>query len=112
MQEDSEDQASLLARKTLHLRVFPEGTKPMHLSIKDVGGEILVVPQFTLAADLQKGNRPSFHLAKEPEGATHLFEFYVSRLEDEISVRKGVFGANMQVNLVNDGPVTILLSSA
>ena len=107
--DDQEDQTIELAEKTLKLRIFADATKPMNRSIVDVQGEALVVPQFTLAADTRKGNRPSFHLAKDPATAEHLYLAYTDQLRQQIPVQTGVFGASMQVHLVNDGPVTLLL---
>lgn len=110
MRGDTEAQATELAQKTLKLRIFADAEKPMNRSVQDVSGETLVVPQFTLAAETKKGNRPSFHLAENPAHAEHLYDVYVDRLRESVPVSTGVFGANMQVQLVNDGPVTLLLS--
>ncbi|HEX7037616.1 MAG TPA: D-aminoacyl-tRNA deacylase [Pseudomonadales bacterium] len=108
--KDSEAEARWLAAKTAALRVFPDADKPMNRSVKDVDGEILVVSQFTLAADTSRGNRPGFSTAAPPEQAERLYEAYLSFLRDEHPrVATGVFGADMQVALVNDGPVTFLL---
>ena len=112
MRGDTEAEAVELAQKTLKLRIFADAEKPMNRSVQDVSGETLVVPQFTLAAETKKGNRPSFHLAENPTGAKLLYEVYVDRLKESVRVSTGVFGANMQVELVNDGPVTLLLSPA
>jgi len=109
MVDDSEAIAVHLAEKTLKLRIFTDGQKAMNRSVLDVKGEALVVPQFTLVADTRRGNRPSFHLAEEPKRAEHLYEVFVARLREEISVSTGVFGADMKVELVNDGPVTLVL---
>jgi D-tyrosyl-tRNA(Tyr) deacylase len=107
---DIEDQAIWLARKTLSLRVFPDESKPMNRSIIDVGGEILVVSQFTLAADTSRGNRPGFSDAAEPARAEPLYLRYVAELREICpNVQTGTFGVNMQVGLLNDGPVTIVL---
>ena len=112
MRGDTEAEAVELAQKTLKLRIFADAEKPMNRSVQDVSGETLVVPQFTLAAETKKGNRPSFHLAENPAEAEHLYDVYVDRLKESVPVSTGVFGANMQVELVNDGPVTLLLSPA
>lgn len=112
MRGDTEAEAVELAQKTLKLRIFADAEKPMNRSVQDVSGETLVVPQFTLAAETKKGNRPSFHLAEDPVQAEHLYDVYVDRLKESVPVNTGVFGANMQVELVNDGPVTLLLSPA
>ena len=107
---DTEAEAELLARKTANLRVFCDENDKMNLSILDVGGEILAISQFTLLADVKKGNRPSFINAMEPNRANELYEYFCEKLRAEgiEKVDQGVFGADMQVSLVNDGPVTII----
>ena len=112
-QGDTADDALILAKKTASLRVFSDSDGKMNRSIADVGGEILAVSQFTLCADVKKGNRPSFTGALEPEKAKELYEIYCKELE-KLGVRKvatGIFGADMKVSLVNDGPVTILFDT-
>lgn len=112
-QGDTADDALILAKKTVSLRVFSDSDGKMNRSIADVGGEILAVSQFTLCADVKKGNRPSFTGALEPEKAKELYEIYCKELE-KLGVRKvatGIFGADMKVSLVNDGPVTILFDT-
>lgn len=107
---DTEAEAELLARKTANLRIFCDEDDKMNLSILDVEGEILAISQFTLLADVKKGNRPSFINAMEPDRANELYKLYCEKLR-EAGVKKvdeGVFGADMQVSLVNDGPVTII----
>lgn len=107
---DGVAEAQWLADKTLGLRIFADAHKPMNRSVVEVGGAILVVSQFTLAGDLRKGKRPSFTSAAPPEQAKHLYERYVAGLQAAgLEVQTGRFGANMQVALVNDGPVTFLL---
>lgn len=107
---DGTAEAQWLADKTLGLRIFADAQKPMNRSVVEVGGAILVVSQFTLAGDLRKGKRPSFTSAAPPEQAKHLYERYVAGLlAAGLEVQTGRFGANMQVALVNDGPVTFLL---
>lgn len=111
---DAEANALRLADKVLAARIFPgegeEADKPMHRSVLDVGGDILVVSQFTLAADTRKGNRPSFTPAAPPDIAEPLYERFVTALRTKADlVATGRFGADMQVGLVNDGPVTLLL---
>lgn len=107
---DTSETATRLANKTASLRIFPSDRKPMDRSVVDTGGSILVVSQFTLAADVSKGNRPSFSHAAEPGEAEALVNRFVDVLREQISfVATGQFGANMQVDLLNDGPVTLLL---
>ena len=110
LRDDTEAQAERLAAKTLALRIFADASKPMNRSVMDVGGSVLVVSQFTLAADTSRGNRPGFGYAAEPKRARALYEHYVAAIRERWpQVATGVFGADMQVSLVNDGPVTILL---
>lgn len=106
---DTEKQADLLARKTASLRVFEDENGKMNLSVLDVDGEILAISQFTLCADVKKGNRPSFTPSEESVRANELYELYCEKLKEYgvKRVDKGVFGADMKVSLVNDGPVTI-----
>ncbi|MYD43493.1 MAG: D-tyrosyl-tRNA(Tyr) deacylase [Gammaproteobacteria bacterium] len=107
---DSEVQADWLAKKTSSLRIFPSDDKEMDLSVSDIGGSVLVISQFTLAADIRKGNRPNFSNAAEPELAAPLVARFVTTLQNYVTdVCEGEFGANMQVSLTNDGPVTMLL---
>ncbi len=106
---DDEARASWLAEKTLGLRIFPDDDKPMNRSVADIGGEILVVSQFTLAADTSRGRRPGFSSAAEPAEAERLYEFFLAELRRSMPIQSGVFGADMKVSLVNDGPVTFLL---
>jgi D-tyrosyl-tRNA(Tyr) deacylase len=109
---DDEHIARRLAEKTVELRIFPGVAKPMNRSVEDVGGEVLVVPQFTLAADTRRGRRPSFTGAAPPEQARELYETYARAIEQRLGhVAMGEFGADLQVALVNDGPVTILLDT-
>ena len=109
---DTAETAGKLAGKTARLRVFNDQAGLMNLALADVGGEVLAVSQFTLYADARKGNRPSFVAAAAPDVGEAVYEAYVAALRAEgIPVRTGVFGAHMQVELVNDGPVTILLES-
>ncbi|HAS83748.1 MAG TPA: D-tyrosyl-tRNA(Tyr) deacylase [Verrucomicrobia bacterium] len=106
--------AVALARKTAMLRIFVDGEGRMNRSVLDIGGEALVISQFTLYADTRKGNRPSFIRAAEPSLANDLYLAYIAALAEQIGkdrVQTGRFGADMQVELLNDGPVTIELSS-
>mgnify|MGYP003307082938 CR=1 FL=1 len=107
---DTEKQADFLMKKISALRVFEDENGKMNLSVKDVGGEVLLVSQFTLYGDATKGNRPSYTLAERPEKAEPLYEYAVNALkEQDVVVKKGVFGADMKISQLNDGPVTILL---
>ena len=105
--------ADLLARKITALRIFEDDAGKMNLAVHDVGGAVLAISQFTLAADLRKGNRPSFIRAAPPEVAEPLYEQFCTRLRAAgLTVATGRFGAHMAVRLINDGPVTIWLDSA
>lgn len=107
---DNKEQADFLAEKLCNLRVFSDENDKMNLSIKDIDGELLVVSQFTLYADCKKGNRPSFINAAPPEEANELYEYFMDKCKNLVkNVQKGIFGADMKVSLLNDGPVTIIL---
>jgi D-aminoacyl-tRNA deacylase len=107
---DDETTAKRLLERLLGYRVFPDAEEKMNLSLSDIGGELLLVPQFTLAADTHKGTRPSFSSAASPELGASLFEYFVAAArESRLKVARGVFGADMKVSLVNDGPVTFWL---
>jgi D-tyrosyl-tRNA(Tyr) deacylase len=109
---DTEKQAAYLAEKIVHLRVFEDEEGRLNRSLIEVGGEMLVVSQFTLLADCRRGRRPSFTEAAEPELATRLYEHFVRQTADlGISVQTGRFRALMAVSLVNDGPVTLVIDS-
>lgn len=108
--EDTERDCEKLAQKLINLRIFADENGKTNLSIKDVGGELLIISQFTLYADCRKGNRPGFINAKEPVEAERLYEFFCTLCEREVTtVERGIFGADMRVELVNDGPFTIVL---
>ena len=107
---DGEDQTSFLADKTLNLRIFPDDNGKMNFSCVDIGGDILVVSQFTLAGDCSRGRRPGFDRAADPDTARTLYEGYVELLKRSgLKVALGRFAADMKVQSVNDGPVTFLL---
>ena len=107
---DTDEKAVKLAAKLLKFRVFPDEAGKMNRSVKDVAGELLLVSQFTLAADTASGNRPSFSPAADPETGRRLYEFFVDEVRKSgLKTETGVFGAHMQVSLTNDGPVTFTL---
>ena len=109
---DAEQDAAFLAEKVAALRIFEDGAGKMNLSVRDVGGGALVVSQFTLLGDARKGNRPGFVDAASPEEANALYERFCAMLRERgVEVATGVFRASMEVELVNEGPVTILLDS-
>ena len=108
--QDNEAHAERLLQRVRGYRVFADGAGKMNLSLEDMGGGLLLVPQFTLTADTAKGMRPSFTLGAPPQQARHLFEYLVALAREQgARVESGVFGADMQVSLVNDGPVTFWL---
>ena len=107
---DTKEQADYLVKKLWNLRVFSDENDKMNLSIKDVKGKLLIVSQFTLYGDCSQGNRPSFIEAARPEEANPLYEYFCNQCElNNIEVQKGIFGADMKVELINDGPVTIII---
>jgi D-tyrosyl-tRNA(Tyr) deacylase len=111
-QTDNETDADYLAEKIAGLRTFEDENEKMNLSVKDVGGAVLAVSQFTLYGDVRKGKRPSFDAAARPERAKELYEYFVAQLRAKgLRCETGIFQATMQVELVNEGPVTILLDS-
>ena len=113
MQGDTDEQAEFLARKVANLRIFEDEQGKMNRSIQDVGGVALVVSQFTLAADTSRGNRPGFSSAAPPEDGERLYQQFCDLLSGHgVPVQTGKFGADMKVQLVNDGPVTIWLDTA
>lgn len=108
--EDTEADAERLSAKMIKLRIFRDENGKTNKSLKDIGGELLIIPQFTLYADCSQGNRPNFLLAKKPDEANRLYEYFCELCCREIPVvEKGVFGADMKVELLNDGPFTIIL---
>lgn len=112
-EDDTAEDTEILARKTANLRIFCDENDKMNLSLLDVGGGALVISNFTLCADTKKGNRPSFTAAKAPEEADREYERFCQLLTENGvgKVEKGSFGADMQVELINDGPVTIVLDT-
>lgn len=110
--DDIEEDARLLASKIAKLRIFCDENGKMNLSVKDIDGEALIVSQFTLLANYKKGNRPDYFGAGSPDHANALYEYFVELMRAEVKhVGTGIFGADMQVNILNDGPVTIVMDS-
>ena len=108
--EEDEKVIEKMSRRLVNLRIFEDERHKMNYSLVDVGGEILMISQFTLYADTEKGNRPSFFSAEVPERASFLYHKFVEELKKyPVHVETGVFGARMEVKIVNDGPVTIML---
>ena len=110
--EDTDSDIVYLADKIVGLRIFEDEDEKMNLSLLDIGGEILVVSQFTLFGDCRKGKRPSFSSAGKPEYANEMYEKFISYIKEKgFDTQHGIFGADMKVDLLNDGPVTLLLDS-
>lgn len=111
--EDSNEDIEWLCRKITSMRIFTDNEDKMNLSVLDIGGEILLISQFTLFASTKKGNRPSFNLSAPPEYAIPLFDNFAEKIKTVMDgkVKTGLFGAHMEVALVNDGPVTIVIDS-
>lgn len=111
-EDDAEADADWLISKILNLRIFSDENDKMNVSILEIEGEILCISQFTLLADYKKGNRPSFIKAAKPEIAIPLFNYFKKKIaESTLNIESGIFGADMKVSLINDGPVTIVLDS-
>lgn len=112
-ENDNQDDINWLASKIVNLRIFEDEKDILNLSIKDIDGEILIVSQFTLHASTKKGNRPSYIKAAKPDIAVPIYEAFIKQVATELSkkVQTGIFGADMKVSLINDGPVTILIDS-
>ena len=112
MQGDTELDADILVKKLVNLRVFSDENDKINHSILDIKGQVLVISQFTLCAETKKGNRPSFTSAEKQERANQLYEYFISSCRKNIEqVEKGVFGGDMKVCLINDGPFTIILEN-
>ncbi|QLB12268.1 D-tyrosyl-tRNA(Tyr) deacylase [Bisgaardia hudsonensis] len=107
--EDNQQKAAKLAEKVLNYRIFADENDKMNLNVQQVRGEVLVVSQFTLAADTEKGLRPSFSKGASPDLANELYEYFSKKCAEKVKVATGQFAADMQVTLVNDGPVTFWL---
>lgn len=111
-ENDEKADADWLIQKILNLRIFGDENGKLNLSVKDISGEILCISQFTLIADYKKGNRPSFIKAAKPEKAVPLFEYFKEEIaKSGLKIEKGIFGADMKVSLINNGPVTIVMDS-
>ncbi len=111
-EDDTKEAADILAKKTVNLRIFSDENDKMNLSLLDVSGSALVVSNFTLCADAKKGTRPSYSHAMKPCAANEMYEYFCKLIEEEgIKVEKGIFGADMTVNMCGDGPVTITLDT-
>lgn len=111
---DGIEEVNFVADKCCNLRIFEDENEKMNLSIKDISGETLIISQFTLYGDARKGNRPSFNLAAPPAQAEYLYEKFIMRVKENLGedkVKSGIFGAMMEVEIINDGPVTILVES-
>jgi len=111
---DTDNDATFLADKCTNLRIFEYSNEKMNLSLKDIDGEVLVISQFTLYGDAQRGNRPSFIEAAKPDIAIPIYKKFVKRMKDNLGsekVKEGIFGAMMEVKIINDGPVTIIIDS-
>ena len=111
---DNDNDATFVADKCCNLRIFEDENEKMNLSLKDVDGEVLIISQFTLYGDTAKGNRPSFIEAAKPEQAIPLYEKFINRVENNLGkekVKTGIFGAMMKVEIINDGPVTLIVES-
>jgi D-tyrosyl-tRNA(Tyr) deacylase len=112
--DDNEQDMIFIADKCSSLRIFEDENQKMNLSLKDINGEVIVISQFTLYGNAQKGNRPSFIDAAKPEVAIPLYEMFIKRMKNNLGedkVKSGIFGAMMEVKIINDGPVTILIES-
>lgn len=111
-EQDEEEDVQWLVQKIVNLRIFGDESGKMNLSVKEIGGAILCISQFTLIADYKKGNRPGFTRASKPSKAIPLYDFFIEKIKDSgVTVQTGIFGADMKVSLTNDGPLTLVLNS-
>jgi D-tyrosyl-tRNA(Tyr) deacylase len=113
-EDDTENEIDYLAEKCCNLRIFEDSNQKINLALKDIDGEVLLVSQFTLYADTRKGNRPSFNKAARPEVAEKLYNLFAEKMKSILGVKmikEGIFGAMMEVTIINDGPVTVLVES-
>jgi len=109
---DTEKEVQTLVNKIVRLRIFADDAGKMNRSLIDTGGEMLVISQFTLAGNVKKGRRPSFDNAADPSEAKRLYEHFIALASESVTVRRGVFGADMKVSIENDGPVTFIVDTA
>jgi len=109
--EDTKKEVEFIVNKVLNLRIFDDKDGIMNLSIKDINGSILSISQFTLYGDTNKGNRPSYQNAMKGDKAIELYDYFNQLLKEQVNLEQGIFGAEMEVNISNDGPVTIILDS-
>ena len=107
--DDTREQVDFLVDKTINLRIFPDEHGVMNRSVKDISGEILAISQFTLYGDCKKGRRPSYSKAANSTIGEPLYDYFVEKLKNNIPTKSGIFGANMDISLINDGPVTLIL---
>ncbi len=110
-QGDTERDAELLSNKISKLRIFSDENDKMNLSVMDIGGSALVVSNFTLLANYKKGNRPDYMNGAKPDEANRLYEYFCAHISESVPTKRGVFGADMKIELLNDGPVTIVMDS-
>jgi D-tyrosyl-tRNA(Tyr) deacylase len=110
-EEDTEEDINKLVNKIVYLRMFEDENKKMNYSLLDINGEALIISQFTVLANLKKGRRPSFEYAAKPDKAKALYEKFVEEFSKYVKVQTGIFGADMKVYILNDGPVTFILDS-
>ncbi len=109
--DDNSLDSDYITKKILRMRVYPEDEKPMHLSVIDVGGSLLIISQFTLFGSLIRGNRPDYFSAAKPQGARPLYDEVCEKCAEYVTVEKGIFGEHMKVTYTNDGPVTLIVTS-